>query len=236
MNIRFIYITTIIFILNILCCIGLDSGTPYNVFEIPKCYGDSLVKIRAYNNISNDKYSFDGCSKTSCVQCKDNEELWKCSCIDGKALNITLNTADDLNNEYDITIEYYIEPIEVLLENETSDTEPTQADIENSNKKRVETITNLEFGAVEKKPPKEPIKWPSLGEGGLMYIFFLIGGILLFILVVGVMLFKWLMKEGESQYSSPSTYSSRPKVSPSTKKKKEMTDEEILELIRNNTK
>jgi len=173
---------------------AIESGAPYFVYEVPKCYVDAFVRIDGETNVFDDNYSFDGCSKIPCEQCGSAEELWKCQCDQGKSMNITLNTGSNVKNIYDIVIQYYIsEPI-------SNDYNLTQDEITilNDNIKRVENFNNLEL--IPPTPPRKPFKMPVIKNTGMLIIIF---GVILVVVLIGlVFLFKWIMKD---QYEESKT-------------------------------
>ena len=195
--------------------IAANAGENYNVTSI-KCYGDVIVNFRSEVNITDDEYKFIGCTQ-------QDEEYWKCKCNQGKSLLIQLYTKPKTENIYDIKLSYYIEPKQPEDDDKTTQ---TKAELENDLNSRTKSFTNIRIGPPPKKSFSELI--PSKNFVPIVI------GIIIFAIVLAIVggyyIFKLITKDDGSMniYQPPSNVK--------TKQETDMTDEEILEYIRNNAK
>ena len=210
---KFIYITTIIFVLCTQCITAVNAGENYNITTV-KCYGDIIVKFRSEQNITENEYNFVDCTQ------KD-EEYWNCKCNDGGETLIQLYTKPKTVNVYDIKLSYYIEPKQPEDDDPTTQ---TKGEVENDVNERTKSFTNLLVGPAPKKPFQPPPK------NFVIIIISVVAFVIVLVSTLGYYGYKFLAKDD----SSTKVYN--PTGKEETKTNVDMTDEEILEYIRNNAK
>lgn len=169
------------FILIVVCSLGVIAdqqiigGGKFMLGETP-CIGEYLVKVRVDNKTEVNDYSLENCTETE-------KYLWTCKCGD---IGPVLVTQPITQNNYDFTVQYYIEEKRIITDNESglSDNETF-----NVNVKRTFTVNNIKV--VEKivpPPPSAPLFKLNINTliiiGGIIFIFIfaiLIGGVIYFL-------------------------------------------------------
>lgn len=217
-----------IILVVLFCCliqgvVAYNAGEPYSVFNISKCYGPVILKIRGASPFLENEYGIDNFKKTG-TEKKDDIWEYNCNNKNGQKLDIVLETNPSTTNSYDIRLEYYIAPYN--SDGDITTEGPNEAEMENENNRRNEVFTNIQFGPQPIK--EEPFKWPefpggSVGKWGVVIVIVLI---VLFLLLGGGYIF-WKVF-----FKSDDTIISEPTLSGNMK---EPTEEEVLEYIRNNT-
>jgi len=81
----------------------IDPGQPYSLTNVPKCYGDIEVKVDQQLTYD-DAYYIIGCTQ------KINGR-WKCSCDNVESHDLRIVPHVNYTNEFDVTAQYYVEPI-----------------------------------------------------------------------------------------------------------------------------
>lgn len=82
----------------------VDPGSQYTVTTVPICYDQIEIKVRGQVESNESLYSFVGCDQTK-------KDRWVCDCLSADAHEIILVTKPNITNEYDITVQYYTEPL-----------------------------------------------------------------------------------------------------------------------------
>jgi hypothetical protein len=138
----------------IFICLSLFvcSETTYHITNLDMCDNEALVKVRPNNN------------SVKFQNCNYQDELWHCKCK--KNLSIDMLIKDNVSNEYDVVVQYYL-----------------NKNLENSMRK-------LEFNNIiinnKKDIKKGKLNLPSFETG--RWIFILIFVIVLFVgsLILGI--------------------------------------------------
>jgi len=200
-----------LFVLFMYTVEAIPAGENYNFTKVPECFGDITIKVRAKTAFTTGEYNIANCNRAGT---DDEWQLWKCHC--GFSESIFLETNANTTNNYDIVVEYYIEPVNFTNVNETN---PTKIDIDNHSARRTLNFNNLSVGPfVEKKI----FKMPEFSGGYMIATF--ITAIVAFIAAISWAAWYWLYNDKENKVG----------YKPKPKEEKQMTKEEIDELLRNN--
>lgn len=175
MKYKFIYIITVLFLLNILYC---SAESYYNIYTLPVCYNESMVKVHYQDNQTDGRYKINNCTV--------NEKfLWTCPCehLNQTLILITDNKVQDV---FDFVIQYYV--ASKLPEDDGDDSMPSLNEITNGNNQRIVNINNLAIN------PK-PVEIPKLESGVLLTIVLIVCSIILFFIIAIFLWYKAFLSE-----------------------------------------
>ena len=165
----------LLFLLINVSVIGLPAGKDYNVVNISKCYDNYNVKIRGEGNVTTG-YSFPGCTK---YKTEKNNDFWNCTCTTNSS-KLILKTNNNVENNYDVVVEYFISPDRSLSD------------------KRTDEFNNLVFEIPE--PEKEPFSLPKLESANVILI---ILGLVFILAILGIIwVGRWVFTSDENQLDS----------------------------------
>ena len=170
----------LVMLLYIVPVCSINAGEPYELLTIDKCEDKIDIKVR-WTIPSDNHYTFDGCIEV------DNGR-WECTCVNPST--ITFIPSPNIENEFDIVIEYYLNPYHEIT-NTTTNIDYWLS--YNHDNRRTDTFSNIVVGL----PPEKGFEWPK--EVGMIWIIIVIllmlGGITYLIL----MGWSWLMNKDENK-------------------------------------
>jgi len=168
-----------IFILLLLIPIVMayDSGETIEAVTLPKCFGEVLVQVVPDNRTATD-YELVGCTKTK-------EFIWECQC--NGAASIYLKTYNTTKNVFNFQVEYF------LVRPTTADLYPAGVQ-PNKRMKRERVVVG-----VDTPEPKKQFQWPELSGGVSIIIIILISFVVISIIILIWMMFKFVMKDDHNK-------------------------------------
>ena len=148
---------------------AIEAGETYELYTVPKCTGDALLKVRGVNPIEENEYEFKGCGETAA-------DYWKCPC-NGYNVKIYLVTDRNTKNIYDIVLQYYL--------NAVDDTNV-----------RTKNFNNINVNVLPKaKKESTTISFPEIKGSSITFIIIIIVGLIVSIIVVGILVYRWLFHD-----------------------------------------
>lgn len=171
-----------------------ENVVTQTVFTIPLCYDNALILVKTEKQVVDGDYIIEGCTRYEGTK-------WTCPCIGN---NLTVNIISNKTNTYDLRLQYYVQPFLTGEDNNSV--------IENDINKRIENINNVVI-----KLPSKPFNISEYKIPILIAV-----GVLLFIIVDIIVIFRWLFREEREEKNTP-----LPPI------EDEKSDEEVLNYIKN---